>query len=431
MFVMDCLEAKDNEIVIGGVKISKLVRKYGTPLYVMDEMKIRENCRAYKDALAKHYSGEAMVLYASKAFCCKRIYSIMKEEGLGADVMSGGELYTAVLGDFPGNKVYFHGNNKSLEEIELAFEHGIHAFIADNMPELDQINMIAGEFGKKANVLIRIKPGIEAHTHEFIKTGQIDSKFGVGLENGEADKVFEYTKKLKNLNILGVHCHIGSQIFDTEPFCLAASRMMEFIAKVKKENNIEITEFDIGGGCGIKYTQSDTPCSIEEYVKAIAKAVEAAAKKNKISLPKLIMEPGRSIVGNAGITIYTVGAVKDIQGVRKYVMVDGGMCDNPRYILYGSEYEALRANKPQDGNLEMVTIAGKCCESGDILIKDAMLPHVETGDLIVVQATGAYNYSMASNYNRITRPAVALVKDGDSKIIVMRERYEDLARNDR
>ncbi|MCH5184988.1 MAG: diaminopimelate decarboxylase [Oscillospiraceae bacterium] len=431
MFVSENLSVNDkNRLVIGKNDTIELAEKFGTPLYVMDEDLIRKNCRTYKNAMDKYYDGKGLVLYANKAFCSLYTCRIAKEEGLGIDVVSGGELYTAIKADFPMDKVCFHGNNKTYDELELAVKNNVGHIIVDNVYELDTLNDIAGKYQKIMKIMFRIKPGIDAHTHSFVQTGQIDSKFGVALENGEAFDIIEKASKLENVKVTGLHCHIGSQIFDIEPFCKAAEVMMGLIGEVKNKIGIEIEELNLGGGYGIMYTEKDDPIEYDKYIEKISVIVKSEAQKHNVKLPFIYMEPGRSIVASAGITLYTVGGVKDIKNVRKYISVDGGMGDNPRYILYQSEYSAVVANKANAEPCEKVTVAGKCCESGDILLKDAMMPKIEVGDTLAVLATGAYNYSMASNYNRIPRPAVVAVSNGEAKIVIKRETYEDLIKND-
>jgi len=431
MFIMDCLATNEKgNLTIGGLDVADLAKEYGTPLYIMDEDQIRKNCRTYKDAMDKHYNGNGIVLYASKAFSCKYICKIAKEEGLGLDVVSGGELYTALRADFPAESIYFHGNNKTSDELKMAVDNNIGRIVCDNIFEVDRLNEIAKNAGKTVNISFRIKPGIDAHTHDFIMTGQIDSKFGVALETGEAEEIVKYANSLSNLNVVGVHCHIGSQIFDIDPFVLAAEKMMNFISDIKAKYGIEIKELNLGGGYGIKYLSSHDPIAYDEYIAKISSVVKGIASENNLTQPTIVMEPGRSIVAPAGITVYSVGAVKEIPQIRTYVSVDGGMADNPRYIMYGSEYEAVLVSNPKGTPEKIVTIAGKCCESGDILIKDINLPTIKTDDLIAVLATGAYNYSMASNYNRIPRPPVVMVSGGMSKMVIARETYEDIIKND-
>lgn len=430
-FVMKCLSVnRKGNLSIGGCDLADIAAEYGTPSYVMDEDEIRKNCRVYTNAMNEYYDGKGIVLYASKALSCKYIYRIMKEEGMGVDVVSGGELYTAIKAGFPAERIYFHGNNKTDDEIKMALEYGVGKIVADNVFELESINKIAGEMGKTADIMFRIKPGIDAHTHSFVQTGQIDSKFGVALETGEAEEFAVKVDSMPNINVVGVHCHIGSQIFELAPFELAAEKMMNFIADMKDRHGIEIDELNLGGGYGIKYTESDTPIDYDKYICAVSKVVRGISESRGVKLPFIVMEPGRSIVAEAGLTVYKVGAVKEIPNIRTYISVDGGMGDNPRYILYQSEYEAARVRDPLAEKTMVATIAGKCCESGDILVENARLPEVKAGDLIAVLATGAYNYSMASNYNRIPRPPIVMVSGGKAKLAVKRESYDDLIAND-
>ncbi|MBQ2614003.1 MAG: diaminopimelate decarboxylase [Clostridia bacterium] len=426
-FVMDCLTVNENgNLSMAGCDLTEVARQFGTPAYVMDEMQIRQNCRTYRKSIEEYYDGNGLVLYASKAFSCKAIYRMMQEEGMGIDVVSGGELYTALQAGFPAEKIYFHGNNKTEAELTLALEYGVGRFVVDNRYELDMLNRIAGEMGKIAKILFRIKPGIDAHTHSFIQTGQIDSKFGVALETGEAEEIIGYAAKLSSVEVVGIHCHIGSQIFELEPFQMAAKVMLKLMATVKDAFGLELKELNLGGGFGIKYVKEDMPIDYDRYMEAVSQVVHQECARLGMNLPFIVIEPGRSIVASAGLTLYTVGCVKEIPNVRTYVSVDGGMADNPRHIMYGAEYEAVLPRNPL-GEPEMtVTVAGKCCESGDILIRDIALPKVEPGDLLAMLATGAYHYSMASNYNRIPRPPVVMLKDGKASLAVRRERYEDL-----
>ena len=419
-----------NHLEIGGCDCVDLVEIYKTPLYLLDESIIRENCRIYKNALNNYCDGNGLILYASKAFCTMAMCRIVMEEGLGLDVVSGGELYTALKASFPTDKVYFHGNNKTINELEMAIENNVGRIIVDNEEELNNIEKIAQEKGKVVKIAFRIKPGIEAHTHDFIRTGQIDSKFGVSLENNEAINILKKALEYKNVEVVGLHCHIGSQIFDLEPFELAAKVMVNFIYKIKQELGLEIHELNLGGGFGIKYVTEDDPIEYNKYIEAVSKVIKEECSEKDLKFPFIVLEPGRSIVSQAGITLYTVGNVKHIEGIRKYIAVDGGMGDNPRYALYQAQYHALLANAPNSSVEEKVTIAGKCCESGDILIKDIKMPNIKVGDVIAVLCTGAYNYSMASNYNRIPKPPVVLVKNGQHRLIVKREDYDDIIRND-
>lgn len=431
MFVSECLDVnREGHLTIGGCDTVELVRRYGTPLYVMDETQIREHCRAFVRSMNENYDGHGRVLFASKAFCCKEMCRIVASEDMGLDVVSGGELYTALDAGFPADRIYFHGNNKTDLEIETALNAGIARFIVDNLSELETLNRIAGSLGKQADIMFRIKPGIDAHTHSFIRTGQIDSKFGVALETGEAMRIVKRAIALESVNLCGLHCHIGSQILDVDPFEHAAEVMLKFIADIKAETGYVVKELNLGGGFGIKYLESDNPVAYSEYMNRVAKVVKAKAQEYGVELPYILIEPGRSIVGSAGITLYTVGAVKTIPDVRTYVSVDGGMCDNPRYILYSSDYDVLCANKANEPRNFKVTVAGKCCESGDLIQENTAIQQVEHGDILAVLSTGAYNYSMSSNYNRIPRPPVVMVKDGESRVIVKGETFEDLIRND-
>ena len=414
---------------IGNVDTIDLVKEYNTPLYVMDEDVIRKNCRSFKASIEKFY-GDGLVCYASKTFCCKEMCRIINDEGLGLDISSGGELYTAMSVDFPAQKLVFHGNNKTEQELKLALNYGVGRIVVDNFDELSLLNRLANDLIKTANIMLRIKPGVDSDTHNYIMTGQVDSKFGLGLETGEAFDAAKLAIESENINLKGFHCHIGSQIFDIEPFALAAKVMLDFIAKVKKELNYEISDLNLGGGFGIRYTPEQIQQPNEAYMERVSAVVKEKCKQLNIKLPFILLEPGRSIAGPAGITLYKVGSVKEIPEIRTYVSVDGGMTDNPRYALYGAKYDMLIANKANSPKDREVTIAGKCCESGDLLGENVKIQDVETGDILAVLATGAYNYSMASNYNRIPRAAVVMVSGGKTRVIVKRESYEDLIRND-
>lgn len=420
----------ENHLVIGQHDTVELAKKFGTPLYVLDEDLMRDNCRAYKNAIDTYYDEHGLVLFASKALCTMYTGRLVAEEGLGADVVSGGELYTLYKAGFPMEKVFFHGNNKTPDEIELALNCCVGHIVVDNKYELELLNRIANEKNVNQRILFRIKPGIDAHTHNFVKTGQIDSKFGVALENGEAYEIHKLALSMSNIQIDGVHCHIGSQIFDVEPFCEAAKVMIGFIADLYDKLGIKVNILNLGGGFGIKYTATDDPIAPSEYIHKVTNVVKELAQEKGIDLPFLVFEPGRSIVASAGITLYTVGCVKEIENVRTYVSIDGGMCDNPRYILYGSKYTAVLANNASAEPVAPITIAGKCCESGDLIQEHVMMPEIRVGDTLAVLATGAYNYSMSSNYNRIPRPPIVLVSGNEAKIIVKRETYDDLIKND-
>jgi len=414
---------------IGGIDATDLAAKFGTPLYVMDEGLIRKRCREFVDAF--NASGlKFQVAYASKAFMAKAMCAIAMEESMSLDVVSDGELYTALQAGFPVERIHFHGNNKTPQEIEMALDANIGCFVVDNFVELQLLNAIAGEKGKNVNILLRVTPGVEAHTHEYISTGQTDSKFGFDIGNGSAMQAIEEAASLGNLTLLGVHSHIGSQIFEVEGFRMAVERVAQFATDVREKLNVVFKVINLGGGFGIRYVEGHTPLPVGQYVAAITDAIKTHFTAKSYPLPEIWVEPGRSIVGDAGTTLYTVGTFKNIPGVRKYVAVDGGMTDNPRPALYEARYEAMLANRANDKPEEVVSIAGKCCESGDMLIWDIELPQVETGDILAVSCTGAYNYAMASNYNRIRRPAVVFVKDGNADVVVKRESFEDIVGND-
>lgn len=431
MFVTSSLGSNEKgNLTVGGVDAVELVREFGTPLYVMDERTIRGHCRTFQKSIEDNYGGNGLTVYASKAFNCKEMCRIIKDEGLGIDVVSGGELYTALSVDFPPERIVFHGNNKTEEEIKTALEAGVGRIVVDNLFELRTIEQMAQRLNKNAGVMIRIKPGIDAHTHNFIRTGQIDSKFGFALETGEAFSAVKEVLEQKNVTLKGVHCHIGSQIFEIEPFKAAAEVMLGFMAKVKEELCYEIKELNLGGGFGIRYLIDDDAKLYKTFMEQVSVTVKETCKRLKLNIPFIMIEPGRAIVGPAGTTLYTVGAVKTIPGIRNYVSVDGGMTDNPRYILYQSEYSIAVANKIDEPADYIATIAGRCCESGDLIQEEAKIQTPEAGDILAVFCTGAYNYSMASNYNRVPRPAVVMIKDGKPRLIIKRESYEDMVKND-
>ncbi|UFJ42846.1 diaminopimelate decarboxylase [Brevibacillus humidisoli] len=415
---------------IGGCDVMELVKEYGTPLYVYDEQLIRDNCRAFVRAF-QDTGFSFQVAYASKAFCTMAICRLVEEEGLSLDVVSAGELYTALKAGFPAERIHFHGNNKSLEELSMALEAGIGCFVADNFYELEMLNLLAKELGKTASVLLRITPGVEAHTHEYISTGQQDSKFGFDMKSGQALQAIRTSLQGEALELLGVHCHIGSQIFETDGFVAAVAHIAEFLREVSESTGYTAQVVNLGGGYGIRYVEGDTPREPAAYIQSMTEAVRREFDQRKIPYPELWIEPGRSIVGESGTTLYQIGSVKEIPGVRKYVAVDGGMTDNLRPALYQAKYEAAVANRMNEQASEQVSIAGKCCESGDMLIWDVPLPPVSSGDILAVPCTGAYGYAMANNYNRITRPAVVFVKDGNARLVVERETLDDLIRLDR
>ncbi|MDI6815704.1 MAG: diaminopimelate decarboxylase [Actinomycetota bacterium] len=414
---------------IGGCDAVELVKEHGTPLFVMDEETIRGQCRAYMGAFAGK-TDDFEVIYASKAFISVAMCRLVQEEGLSLDVMSGGELYTAIKAGFPVAKAFFHGNNKTPAELNLALEHGVGRIVVDGFHELELLDKIAAEKGMSQDILLRITPGIKPQTHNFIQTGQLDSKFGFGLQDGLAMSAVKKALTLGNINLKGIHAHIGSQIFELGSFAKAIEIIMGFVRDIKEETGFVVGELNTGGGLGIKYKAVDEPSTIEEYASVIVDGVKEQAAHFGIPVPRIMVEPGRSIVANAGITLYTVGTIKDIPGIRTYVSVDGGMSDNLRPMLYGAVYEALLANRVDDEAHALVTVAGKHCESGDILVRDTMLPYPKAGDILCTPATGAYGYMMANNYNRQPRPPVVMVKAGSARVIVRGETLDDLVRLD-
>ncbi|RKN84645.1 diaminopimelate decarboxylase [Paenibacillus ginsengarvi] len=414
---------------IGGCDTAELAETFGTPLYVYDEELIRRRCREFVEAF-RATGMKFEVAYASKAFCVMAMCRIAEEEGMSLDVVSDGELYTALRAGFPPQRIHFHGNNKTLEEIEMALDAKIGCVVVDNFNELHLLNESAKEKGTVMKVLFRVTPGVEAHTHEFISTGQTDTKFGFDIGNGSAFQAIREAMELPHVSILGVHSHIGSQIFEVDGFAMAAERVAEFAQTVRQELGVTFPVINLGGGFGIRYIEGDSPLPLAQYVQAITDSIKTLFNRYDYPLPEIWIEPGRSIVGDAGTTLYTIGSSKTIPGVRKYVSVDGGMTDNPRPALYEAKYEAMLANRANDPNDETVSIAGKCCETGDMLIWDLELPTTKPGDTLAVSCTGAYNYSMSSNYNRLRRPAVVFVKDGEADLVVRRETYEDVAGKD-
>ncbi len=421
---------EEGHLEIGGCDTVDLAEQFGTPLYVMDENLIRRICRDYKDSFAMYYQGKGTPVYASKAFCCKEMCRIIKSEGLDLEIVSGGELYTALAAGFDPAHIHFNGNNKTCDEIRYALEQNVGHILVDNIEELHMIQKYGEVMNRITPVSLRIKPGIDAHTHQFIRTGQIDSKFGFALETGEAMQAVKETLTLPNLQLRGVQCHIGSQIFDITPFEEAGRVMLHFMDDVRKEMGYTIEILDLGGGFGIRYTDADEPVPYRDYMQRVSKVVHETCRELSMQVPYIYIEPGRSIVGEAGLTLYTVGSVKEIPGVRNYVAVDGGMTDNPRYILYQSSYDVLLANHADKTPDYTATIAGRCCESGDLIQENVKIAKPKAGDLVAVLATGAYNYSMASNYNRVNRPPVIMVRGGSPRVVIRRESYEDLVRND-
>ncbi len=417
-------------LALAGMDTVELAKKYGTPLYLMDENRIRENCKIYIDAMRKYMGEGSRPIFASKACCFKRMYAIIAEMGMGTDIVSPGELYTANAAGFPMEEAFFHGNNKTDADIEYAMNVGIGHFIVDNQEELDAVNACALRRGLRQKILLRLTPGIDPHTQKKISTGKVDSKFGTAIETGQALELCKYALSLPGIELEGFHCHIGSQIFDYYPFRDAAEIMLRFIRTLLDACGHEIRTLNLGGGFGVRYVENDPVVDYEANIRGLAEEIRRICAELSIRQPDILMEPGRSIVADSGMTLYTVGSVKTITGYKSYVSVDGGMTDNIRYALYESDYTALLANRPKDPADFCATIAGRCCESGDIIQEDVMLPRPVRGDTLAVLVTGAYNYAMASNYNRIPRPPVVMIRDGDDYIAVRKESYEDLCRND-
>ncbi len=412
-----------------GVDTTELARTYGTPLYLMDENRIRARMRLYRDAMKKYFGGESGPLLASKAFCCKAIYRIAAEEGIRTDLVSGGELYTASAAGFPLERAYFHGNNKTDADIRQAMDAGVGHFVVDNAEELQAVSACAVQRGQTQNILLRLTPGIDPHTHAAITTGKVDSKFGTAIETGQAAELVRVALRMPGIRLVGFHCHIGSQIFDVIPFCDAATIMLRFMAQMRQEG-YEAQVLNLGGGFGVRYIEEHPVIDYEAAIAQLAAHIRNTCAELKMPMPTVLMEPGRSIVADAGLTLYTVGSVKTITGYKSYVSIDGGMTDNPRYALYQSDYTVLLANKASLPADFRATIAGRCCESGDLIQEDVLLQKPVRGDLLAVLVTGAYNYSMALNYNRVPRPPVVMIRDGKPYVAVRRESYADLTHLD-
>lgn len=412
-------------LIVGGCDTVELARELGTPLYVYDERTIRIRCAEYRDTLAAAYPN-SLVIYASKAFTSPMLLQILAQEGLGLDVVSGGELYVAKVAGFPMEKVYFHGNNKGADELALALDLGIGRFVVDSFHEIDLLGRLAGNRGVRAPVVLRLSPGIDAHTHDYRKTGILDSKFGFPISTGQAEEAVRTVLSTPSLELLGFHAHIGSQIFELAPYGETIGVVLDFAVEMRDRHGVKLQTFSPGGGWGIAYTPEDDPRPIHEVGTTIGETIHAELAKRSLGEPSVFIEPGRSIVGQAGVALYTVGGIKRIPGLRVYASVDGGMADNIRPAIYGSRYEAIVANRADAPAEETVTIAGKYCESGDILIRDIALPTLQSGDILAVPASGAYNLAMSSNYNMALKPAVVLVKDGQARLMRRRQTYEDL-----
>ncbi len=414
---------------IGGCDAVALAQEFGTPLYVVDEQCLRENCRAYREAFATRYP-HSHISFSGKVLTTMAVFKIAHQEGLGLDVSSEGELHTALRAGIPARDIVFHGNNKSRREIERAVIEGVGRVGVDSLDEIEALQEVAAAHDATVDVLVRVAPGVAADTHTHIQTGRVDTKFGFPIVGGAAKEAVAAAHAAPNLKVRGINCHIGSQIMDITPFVQAVRLMVEFAAELRNSLDLVIEELDLGGGLGVRYLPEDRPPSIVEYAQAIADAMRASCEKYDLPLPRLIQEPGRRLAGEAGITLYTVGVVKTVPGIRTYVVVDGGLSDNPRPALYDARYHAIVANKARAPRTTTVTVAGKHCET-DTLIQDLQAPEIAPGDILAVQTTGAYNYSMASNYNRLTRPAMVLVANGRADLIVERESLEDLTRLDR
>lgn len=416
-----------NHLEIGGVDTVHLAEKYGTPLYVYDTALIKQKVREFKEAFSS-YEKSTQVAYASKAFSSVALYQILAKEEVSLDVVSGGELHLAIQAGFPAERIHFHGNNKSHQELVEAINHGIGCIVVDNFTELDMLNHVTSLYQKQVNVLIRVTPGVGAHTHEYISTGQEDSKFGFDLLSGQAKQAVQLAQNLSYVNVIGLHAHIGSQIFDTDAYEAVIKRLIARSKEWNEEFGFQLSVLNVGGGFGIRYTNEDKPLPLKKYVDAICASVRKEANDIGLELPEIWIEPGRSIVGEAGTTLYTIGTEKKLPGIRHYLSIDGGMADNIRPALYQAKYEGLLANQVIAEESETVSIAGKACESGDMLIWDLQLAKAEQGDILAVLSTGAYGYAMASNYNRLVRPAVVFVENGKDFLAVRRETYEDFMR---
>ncbi|MBR7122526.1 MAG: diaminopimelate decarboxylase [Oscillospiraceae bacterium] len=427
----DNLSVSENgHLCFAGYDTAELAARYGTPLMVLDEDRIRSRCRVYKHAMKEHFPAGSMPLFASKALSFKGIYAIMAQEGIGIDVVSSGELYTALEAGFPPGRMYFHGNNKTDFDIRFAIQSHIGYFVCDNIPELEAIEQEAAQQDVTQKILLRLAPGIDAHTHEKINTGRIDSKFGVAIETGQAEELVALALQKPHIALCGYHCHIGSQIFEHTPFCDAAVMMLDFMAQMQRKYGYQAKILNLGGGMAVPYTEKDPTVDYSENIRKISALIQKVCREKSLDVPVVLMEPGRSIVADSGITLYTVGGAKVIPDLKNYLMVDGGMTDNPRYTLYQSEYTVCAPEYMHDTPDMHYSIAGRCCESGDLIQENVPLPKLNRGDLLAVLTTGAYNYSMASNYNRLTRPAVILIGDEGPRVAVRRESLSDLIRND-
>lgn len=429
--ICDNISINNGRLEFAGCDTTQLANKYGTPLYLFDEGKIRSNCRIYKQALDQYYGNGAMALYASKACCFKGIYSTVAQEGLGIDVVSVGEIYTAVKSGFDMSLAYFQGNNKTDEDIEYAINNGVGYFICDCEEELEAISKIATKKGVNQKVLLRLTPGIDPHTYDEVATGKVDSKFGSAIETGQALSIFKKAIALDGVSVEGIHCHVGSMVFESSVFIRSAEIMLEFMKTIKDEYGFETKILDLGGGYGVRYTKDDPVIDIRDNIRQVCEYIKNECEQLGLTLPSLRLEPGRSIVADAGMTLYTVGSVKKISGYKNYVSIDGGMTDNPRYALYKSAYTVFSASKASDEAAFKADLVGRCCESGDVIQPEVYFPKsIERGDIVAVATTGAYNYSMASNYNRLCRPCAVAIYNGSDRVVIKRETLDDITRLD-
>lgn len=417
---------ESGHLTIGGMDAVTLAEEFGAPLYVLDEDRVRANCRTYVQALAQHMPAGSYPLFAGKALCFKGLYPVLEEEGMGADVVSPGEIYTALAGGFPAERLYFHGNNKTDEDILYAMENGVGHFIVDNHHELERVNRCAGEKGIRQKVLLRVTPGIDPHTLQAINTGRIDCQFGVPIETGQAARFVQAAVGMENLDVLGFHSHIGSQIFEAEPFCDAVDILLAFADEMRQALGFTVRVLNLGGGFGVRYQETDPVVDIPGNIKALSEHLKAGCAARNYPVPQVLLEPGRSIVADAGVTLYRVGGVKTIEGYRSYITVNGGMTDNPRYALYQAPYTVLPADRMNDERNFVCTLAGRCCESGDLIQENIRMPEARRDDLIAVLTTGAYNFTMSSNYNRLCRPALVMLHEGKARLAVRRQTFEDL-----
>ena len=430
--ICENISVKGANLNFADFDVTELAKKYGTPLYLMDENRIRMNCRTYLKAMNEFFGEGSKPLFASKACCFKRIYEIMKEEGMSIDLVSPGEIFTAMKAGFPMENSYFHGNNKTDSDISYTIDCGVGYFMVDNMCEMRAIDSIAKEKGITQKVILRLTPGIDPHTYAAVATGKVDSKFGIAIETNQAAEFVAEAVNFENIKIVGYHCHVGSQVFDEEGtvYLDAATIMLNFANDMLEKYGVEPQILNMGGGYGVRYTEEDPHMNIPANIEKLSSHIKATVEKLGMPMPKILMEPGRSIVADAGMTLYSVGTIKEITGYKNYVSIDGGMTDNPRFALYGSKYTVLLANRMSEKADFTCDVVGRCCESGDIIQPDITMPKPVRGDLVAVLTTGAYNYSMASNYNRIPRPPVVMLSEGKDYLAVKRESFEDLTRND-